>query len=1446
MPPKSESDKKNDAGGHDVFKANLEAQLVANKEVDNAFEEGEAGKQKAGKREKGGKKEGAPERKKRKPREAEAEAAIQAEAPAAVPVEPEIVSVASAENSPVVLGAVESAINASVVNEESKKAAQKLAPEVAPESAAPPSAEEVADRLVKAMGFSDKVETEPTISPPKAEAEKNIELWTKPSLREQVTAEQKKAVEQFIQKEKDRPWLCLEEMLRILSTEQDPNVFTNEQELRSALAKAKLWLVGSKKIYQAIGHDTTEAQVRKIYKKMSDNGQRDFVSDYEPIKKAHQEVLEGMKNRLTGVRRGLMKKYPGGLVVRGGDVKVNDHKEKRANLDSNASLFLFNKILGFENAGEEEKKYLEKTNYIDYDKQPAKGGIHLDISPSLQGAWIKNDELYFDHHGGSSPRKSSAAEIIYQSFAKGRLLDHLKNEERVALDRLMQFTTALDSYTLPTGTRARVNWQTVWQSSDKTLFGAALFLQNDLPIEDLFNFFKEHDLEEAFVRPLDGLKDSGLARINQLRKDKKVEKSKEVIDNFFPVLVGSRAPKTKVVDSRLGKIVVMVQESRDDKLPPGLQAAALAQGLDGILTWEPRSQKWFLAVGPQQKITKELANSIGEGVWVRESMIKKEADKEKKGISLGELLEKLGVDLKNLEVYDGALAKAINRDKTMVTKIKPVPAPEVAVTSSVSAPATSEAPVKEPTAATVTVLAETTPKETAPTEATRPTAPKTSHASAPLLPTAPTEVAAPMPETVGEIIEVTAAKNALDAERQEYIETYQDFLRVRGKPSLFARLRQGARGLFKGGEEATMAELDENAREEITAARDKYLQAKVNYAQALYQQEARLLAQEGKTPAETAEALKQFGQQEIFEKLVIGEENVLQAACVAEWPPMEKGLLRRGFDAWVKLPLYQRLLIATGVLTGALYAGGAIGAGAIAATAGIRFGRSVSGALFGRLSSELVGKFLSGRIAKETGARTEEARSEMGIALVNEKFGALELLTEKYHQIFEDKVKKDKRKLLIQTATAIGLGAGASLGLGWLADATMGTGTGVQPEKASTPAAAISDGKGFEKIITDMKARGHLIDELTKQAREAAESARIEHVTELATLQKGEGIIHVLSRQLEDDPLRFGYSGSLANAPAVHEWARHLAGQISIEEGYWDPSQHAQKWFVYDSVKPMKFILTGDAEHGFHVGQSGAARAFVHFDEKIDSSAPAATETPAPAPRLEAASRQGLEPVLVSQLPIVSHQGMQQVFSIGEGTERVQPILAPADYEWAEAAQNHAHLLQEKLNAAQELATSYAGNTAFQPAADRAVENIQRDIQQFSSHVAHGQSLSGYSQLAPGQTWDSFHEGIKPELDRQIFKDAFRGVTNANLDTTIRLDMIKQMIPANQELAINGIKYHLAGNEVLARVGDWEGKVDNKNIDWFSKFHQSFGTTAGVSGSKVAALAKQLVKVQSA
>lgn len=1538
----SKSDKI-DVGGREDYKAKL-AELAAMKAVDAPFEGDESGKEKAWKK---GKKEGAL-KKKRGPRKSEAEVAAQAETQTVVSVGPEVL-VAGAEVLPIAPSVVEGAVRAP------KEAKPTSAPEVASaqevpykdfliarEAAQPknpPSAEEVAERLVQAMEFSDKVEELPIEAPSDAanfpKKEKNIELWQKPSLREQVTKEQKESVEQFLEKQKGFPLSCLDEMLRILSSKKDPNVFNNEQELQLALEKAKLWLAGSRKIFDAVKINTPEAQIRKIYNKMSDNGEHDFTGDYDKIRQIHQEVLAQMENRLAGVRRGLMKKFPGGLVVRGGEVKVNDHKEKKANLDSNAGLFLFNEILGFgkKDASEEEKKYVEKTSYIKYDEQPAKGGIHLDISPYLQGAWIKNDELYFDHHGESSPRKSSAAEIIYRSFEKGHLLDHLDQKERLALDRLMKFTTALDSYTLPIGTRARVNWKTVWEGSDKTLFGAALFFQNDLPIEDLFNFFKEHDLEEAFVRPLDGLNEPCLSRINQLRKEQKVGEGKEVIQNFFQILNGPNAPKAKVMESSLGKIVVMAQESREDKFPPGFQAAALAQGFDGILTWEPRSHKWFLAVGEQQKITKELADSIGEGEWVRESMIKKEAGKDA-GISLGELLEKLGVDLKNLEVYDGALAKAINRDKQMVTKIKPVltegaakpaettPVGEASKELSVAVGTAGEVEqprlelanpkfkvgdlvkLKAGSKLTGTIFGKSRiiggehvsgvnfyevegvsgrkfPEEeielvkegkavlpeTVPTEVARPTAPETSPVAAPLPSTAPTEIIAPTLEKTAEVINVDAAENALTNARTEYTETYKDFLRFKGKPTLLSRLRKGMRGLFKGSEEATMAELDENAREEITAARERYLQAKINYAKALYQQEARLLAQEGKSPEEIAKALKQFGQQEIFEKLVIGEETVLQAACATEWPPMEKGLLRRGFEVWVKLPMPARLLITTGVLTGALYAGGAIGVGAVAATFGIRLARSVAGAIFGQGVSKGIGKFLSGRIAKETGARTEEARGEMGIALANEKFDALNILTEKYHKIFEDKVKKEKRKLLAQTVAAIGVGAGASLGLGWLADAAMGPGAGVQLEKVSSHAPVVAEGKGFEQIIVDIKARGqNLVDELTKQAQEAAESARLEHVSELATLQKGEGIIHVLSRQLEDDPLRFGYTGNLDDIQATHEWARHLAGQISIKEGYWDPSQQAQKWFVYNPAKPMHFVLSGDAEKGFHIDQSGDARSFIHTGEvKVlpqekyldwDEEKVSADQPPAPT---EVAPT---EP------------------TVAEYTGR------PLQWEtWTEPVRGHMHMLAEELKASHELALQYAIDPNLHPAALAVEQDVLKKIVEYQNAIKVN-DVSGYDQeLKDGVDWNDYHETVKSELDKEVWKHAASragsgggGVTrvenvaapaheasaagsattateaielariskdqflNTSLSTSDRIDALKELM-VGHNLKLDNISYHQAGQGVRVEIGDYNGWIDEKNIDILKEFHKQF---KGITTPGTEATAKLVEKLQAA
>lgn len=58
---------------------------------------------------------------------------------------------------------------------------------------------------------------------------------------------------------------------------------------------------------------------------------------------------------------------------------------------------------------------------------------------------------------------------------------------------------------------------------------------------------------------------------------------------------------------------------------------------------------------------------------------------------------------------------------------------------------------------------------------------------------------------------------------------------------------------------------------------------------------------------------------------------------------------------------------------------------------------------------------------------------------------------------------------------------------------------------------------------------------------------------ELSTVGRGEGVEHVLRRQLEVDPTKWSFKGDAGNVAVVREWSGIRAHQIAIDEGYVNP-----------------------------------------------------------------------------------------------------------------------------------------------------------------------------------------------------------------------------------------------------------------------------------------------------
>jgi len=59
-----------------------------------------------------------------------------------------------------------------------------------------------------------------------------------------------------------------------------------------------------------------------------------------------------------------------------------------------------------------------------------------------------------------------------------------------------------------------------------------------------------------------------------------------------------------------------------------------------------------------------------------------------------------------------------------------------------------------------------------------------------------------------------------------------------------------------------------------------------------------------------------------------------------------------------------------------------------------------------------------------------------------------------------------------------------------------------------------------------------------------------EDILKMATVGEGEGVEHVLRRQLEMNPGKFGFTGDMGDKVAIHEWSGGKAHLIAIDQGY--------------------------------------------------------------------------------------------------------------------------------------------------------------------------------------------------------------------------------------------------------------------------------------------------------
>ncbi|BCX15887.1 MAG: hypothetical protein KatS3mg098_116 [Candidatus Parcubacteria bacterium] len=247
-------------------------------------------------------------------------------------------------------------------------------------------------------------------------------------------------------------------------------------------------------------------------------------------------------------------------------------------------------------------KYVKPGEYLE-------GAINLDTGDKFGAVYEEPTyTAYFDHHAPGAKEVTSTAEIVYKTMADLGLL-----EKSPALDRLVQFVTAIDNRRIPPEEFLR-SWKTI------------LGLQRSLDFDILYAYFQEHESPTEELT-LEELEKYGLGKA-ALEQKKIVEESMETLERM--------EKEGKVIDTFYGKVVVNV----NNELRVGSSAAYVKY--DGIINFTP--QKSFAVTLKDRDFDEErIKNKLGnkfQGKFIR-GRIWIYNDKDPLVLSLEEIIEAL-------------------------------------------------------------------------------------------------------------------------------------------------------------------------------------------------------------------------------------------------------------------------------------------------------------------------------------------------------------------------------------------------------------------------------------------------------------------------------------------------------------------------------------------------------------------------------------------------------------------------------------------------------------------------------------------------------------------------------------------------------------------------------------------------------------------------------------
>jgi hypothetical protein len=379
-------------------------------------------------------------------------------------------------------------------------------------------------------------------------------------------------------------------------------------------------------------------------------------------------------------------------------------------------------------------------------------------------------------------------------------------------------------------------------------------------------------------------------------------------------------------------------------------------------------------------------------------------------------------------------------------------------------------------------------------------------------------------------------KSDLDSARADYQKLYKEFQSKRGT---FKKMWQG----LKGGT-VDFNDVPEMA-EAMKAAQSKYQEALAGYGNNLYQTQKETFEKNGLAGKDLEQALSAYKSKDIFDTVVIKEKEMMAQEKTSILPEKVKGILGKTLGWYTKLPKGVRMVLSTVIATGILVGTGKVAASGALAYGGYRLGRAAVSGLAGQLA--VGAKNLFWNTDKDIAKIDKRFEKNKGEIAVGETFDMKAL--QQMQAVLEQRLKQEKnariKHLIVDAGIRLAVGYGA--------------------------------GKLTDKIWGDM----HPPIDTPPKTETPPETPPITETgpdTD-AFVRKGEGIWHVVKRQLEHNPeLQEAYGWNPNGSAADHN---KVIADILNKAGYTEGNMDVR---VFDGQQAA-YELKPDGIHEFSNGK---------------------------------------------------------------------------------------------------------------------------------------------------------------------------------------------------------------------------------------------------------------------